>query len=539
MRMIKKRHVISLSLLTLLLTGCFQSALVFSPYLFEGEFVTQKTIINNSNYSRNSEYSSLSYLGFDGEIKYINNFRDLYSSSNIAQTFRNAPSTGEINALIIPVNFLDSDTSNNEKQLDYIKAACFGDNSCNEFESLASFYHKSSYGQLEINGYISDFYNFPLTSQQLVDAYTSSVGASRRVAISAVDWFFNTHTDLDYSKFDVDNDGYIDTLYILYNHPYNEDVNKDNGIFWAYVDHSYRGERADENIANNHEKAISSYAWISLSFLGEKVKPDARTILHESGHLYGLDDYYNASATGIYQPTGFADMMDANLGDHTGFSKMLLNWVTPYVVLDEGIITINDFAKYGDLILVPSSRGWNNTPYDEYLLLELYSPTGLNKHDAGTTYIYQSQGKEKKFSFLSQTGLKVYHVDARLGYFYFKNASSLITSFDDPNYLSKIEDYKKSNTRPYCIDFINSNDIPRGREDETDTLLHLLEKNGENTFKNGNASSNSTLFKKGDDFGLETFSNFQFNSGGSPLFDFEIVELDKNSIQIKFTKNIK
>jgi hypothetical protein len=74
----------------------------------------------------------------------------LYSSSNIAQTFRNASSIREINALIIPVNFLDSDTSKNAKQLDYIKAACFGDNSCNEFESLASFYHKSSYGQLEI-----------------------------------------------------------------------------------------------------------------------------------------------------------------------------------------------------------------------------------------------------------------------------------------------------------------------------------------------------------------------------------------------------
>ena len=71
-------------------------------------------------------------------IETINEFKDLYSSSNISQTFRNAPSLGEVNALIIPVNFLDSDTSKNSEQLEIIKSGFFGDEIYSVYDGVVS-----------------------------------------------------------------------------------------------------------------------------------------------------------------------------------------------------------------------------------------------------------------------------------------------------------------------------------------------------------------------------------------------------------------
>lgn len=535
--MSKVRRFLNLFILPFALISCEKEVLIYSPYDFSGEFKTQKTELREEGYYRNSSYGTIDYVDYNNNAKTVTSFRDVYSSSNVSQTFRNAESIGDLNALVIPVNFTDSDTTKNEEQKEYIKTAFFGDESCNYYESLASYYHKSSYGQLKISGFVTDFFNFNMSAEQLKNEYSSSVGISRRVAITALDWFYNQYPDLDKTQFDKDEDGYIDALYIIYNFPYSADSSDGNGAFWAYVDHSYRGEKADSEISNNHEIAISSYAWLSLNFLGDNVKPDARTIIHESGHTFGLDDYYNTTSTGKYQPTGFADMMDANLGDHTAFSKMLLNWVTPIVVEDECEITLDSFTENGNVILIPTSNGWNNTPYDEYLLLEFYTPTSLNKKDAGVDYYFYLDGEEKRFSFFSKPGLKVYHVDARLGYFSFKNTNSLICTIDDPLANEKLEEYKKVNSRHFCIDFAFSNDVPYGKEDNFITLYHLLESDGNNTFKDGYASSNDTLFKKGDSFGINTFKDFVFNDDTVAPFDFEITNMDSKSITISFTNN--
>lgn len=535
--MLKGKKYLNLILMSLVLVGCEHRELVYVPYDFSSTFQEQKVSLKEDGYYRDTSYGVLDYVDYNNNTQTITSFKDVYSSSNVAQTFRNADSIGEINVLVIPVNFTDSDKSDNEHKKQYIEAAFFGDESCNYYESLASYYHKSSYGQLEIKGFVTDFYDFNMSSQELVGQYSSAVGVSRRVSISALAWFYSQYPDYDYDSLDKDNDGYIDALYIVYNFPYDDGSSSDYRPFWAYVDHSYRGEKATQELINDYEKSISSYAWISYDFLGSGVNPDARTIVHESGHIFGLDDYYNTSATGRYQPTGFADMMDANLGDHTAFSKMLLNWVTPIVVEDECTITLDSFGESGDLILIPTSNGWNKTPYDEYLLLEFYTPTSLNKKDAGIDYYFYIGETEKTFSFFSKPGLKVYHVDGRLGYFSFKNTNSLICTLDDENVNKKLDEYRRLNSRHYCIDFAFSNDVPYGKEDTFETLYHLLESSGNNTFKNGYASSNDTLFMENDSFGIDAFKDFKFHDNTKSPFTFKIKELNNKSVTIEFSLN--
>jgi hypothetical protein len=337
------------------------------------------------------------------------------------------------------------------------------------------------------------------------------------------------------SIFDKDNDKFIDCLYIIYDHPYQIPTNSDE-LFWAYVDHTYRGEGREGDIRNDHDICIGTYAWISYDFIKSSTnkKVETHTLIHESGHIFGLDDYYNTSSNAIYQPTGFMDMMDCNLGDHTGLSKMLLNWTTPYVLKNSGEIKLRPFSETGDLLLIPNSKGYNNTPYDEYLLLEMYSPKENNKIDAGKKYKYvSSNGNEGSFKFFSDIGLKVYHVDARLALFEIKNSSYPFALLDDPNLNNKIDEFIKNKDTYYCVDFAFDNSPINN---EGNVLYHLLERSGKNTFKEGKPGSNATLFKKGDSFGANTFTDFRFNNGGELNYTFTITSLDSSGISITFNK---
>ena len=151
---------------------------------------------------------------------------------------------------------------------------------------------------------------------------------------------------------------------------------------------------------------------------------DAHTLIHETGHLLGLEDYYDYD--GKMGTAGGLDMMDNNIGDHTAYSKYSLGWTNPYVVTGDSEITIKPFESSGDMILIKDD--WNHSAMDEYLLIEFYTPTGLNAKDAEAKYagIYPIM--------FQKPGIKVYHIDSRLGYFehdQFKHYTNEIDENDD------------------------------------------------------------------------------------------------------------
>lgn len=516
-----------LTLTSLLCIGCQNTnTLHLSLYNFEGEFVTQKVAITKDNYYQLSNYAPLEYYKYDGSTAYINNYRDLYSSSNNPRIYLNAKSTGDVKALVIPVNFSDSDISRNEEQLIYIKNAFFGDKDVVNYESVSSYYHKSSYGSLKLTGVVSDFYTYNKSSSEIA---TGSVTSNTRTILgSALRWFYENNPNFDKDAYDCDKDGYLDVVYIVYNHPF--DASGESDIFWAFADHS---KKEENNILEG--PYASTYVWISYDFLeSENYLSDTNVLLHETGHVFGLTDYYNNSPTGTYQPTGYLDMMDTNLGDHTGFSKMLLNWVTPKVVTKPGEITLRSFSTSGDLLLLPTSRGYNNTPYDEYLLVEFYTPTGLNNYFINKQYSFLSGDVQTDFIFPDVYGVKVYHVDARLGYFSMKGSTSYFTTFDHPNLQNILENYRENHTS-YCIDFINDNSTSSTTYAEN-VLYHLLEKDGNNSFFNGEAFTKEDFWYEGDTFGMDTFDTFRFNNGGYLTYNFEVTEMTPNHVKLKINE---
>ena len=440
-----------------------------------------------------------------------------------------ANSVGEDKLLVLPVRFLDSDNSISlEEKTTAIKNAFFGESKTTKKESVASFYNKSSYGKLKISGEVAPWYELNFHSYEWKNkAGNDQTAASRKIALQALNELKN-NPDFPLSNFDNDKDNYLDMVYVIYDYPYSSG-NKDNTneeLFWAYTDFI----RESENPSGS-DIFINAYCWSSLYFAYDKKgKVDSSTYIHEVGHLLGLADYYNTNLKELgyyYQPTGFFDLMDSNQGDHTALSKYLLNWTTPKII-KKGINTtlkLKNFSKYGDYLLLPFDD-YQDNPYNEYLLLEYFTGNGLNQTNGLTYQDIDIDGNKIIFNFPTYHGLKVYHVNAKLGYFTKKT-----TIGSSSNFICLVGEEKGHDLTNAVIDFAYDNTIKTSEVDKKPVLYHLLESSGNNTFKNGNLADNNTLFRFNDTFGVDTYLDLAKKAG----YSFQITNIQTDNISIKFT----
>ena len=423
----------------------------------------------------------------------------------------------EQSLLVVPVYFKDNEMANNEdlklKKKTLIENAFFGDENTTNYQSVSSYYNRSSYGHLRIKGEVLDWYEINQTSSSAIEeGKKSPENYSDKIVKDIVD----NLSDEIFNKYSNNNSGILDAIYIIYDYPYqNNKLNGEDTLFWAYTYYCKSSGK------------ISAYSWSSFDFMGENVlkdyQVDATTYIHEVGHLFGLLDYYNKGNYSTYQPLGFMDMMDYNLGDHSPFSKYLLNWTTPYVLdmkdKSSGEIEIRDFSSTGDFILIPTSN-YNKTAYDHYLLLSFFTPKNLNNLNNFPSYEYSLNDKLKGiFTYPNQYGVLLYEVDARLGYY----KTGVIRNYTPVCYIDE-----NINPGEYLINFYHHNELDKASDEP---IYRLLESSGQNTFIDGNCASNNTFFKYGDTFGVNTFLELSRQFGVT----FKVSRLTTKSAKISFT----
>ena len=139
------------------------------------------------------------------------------------------PSTGEQKLLVIPVYFSDfplnkCSITDPEEARKNIYKAFFGssvksnDENMTGWESVSSFYEKSSYGKLKITGEVAPWYAVNSTLMQA--AQNGQKGdPSIKILRDAVDNYKKTNF-AEISNYDSDKDGYIDGVVIVYANPY-------------------------------------------------------------------------------------------------------------------------------------------------------------------------------------------------------------------------------------------------------------------------------------------------------------------------------
>jgi M6 family metalloprotease-like protein len=446
-------------------------------------------------------------------------------------------SVGSQKILVIPITFKGNSAFTSD-ELSIINKAYNGEASETGWQSLHSFYATSSYNKFDLSATISTPFEYSQTDSDfetaanaLGDNYFNAVNTIAEAAIASLE-----KSSFNFAPFDSDSNGYIDGLELVYKTTKNNTKHGGAKVWWNFT-------TVDSNSQSTASKA-SYYFWSEYSALTNGYYTpdiDGHVLIHESGHMLGLWDYYSYDKNEC--PAGGSDMMDHNIGDHNAYSKMLLGWCNPKIIdgsASDFTLDLAPFEENGEAILLRNTTTdpFNGTPYDEYLLLQYYTPTLLNLKDASGYQEWWPHGT------YSQAGLQVFHVDSRVcqantsGYAYTDNPSSgtSIAANNTGSYSLNVEQSTRK-TPVYKSPY---------------RLLEALPASGNDIFKTAEGiqqmGSNAVLFGESTtEAGGSFYSNYRmrnlfpngllFNDGSSLNYSFSVQAETSDKISLHFVKN--
>lgn len=375
--------------------------------------------------------------------------------------------TGNHNYLVVPVQFTDypfSDTNDIEK----LKKAFNGTAADTGWQSVSSYYRTSSYGKLNMTFDIQPVYTAKKTSTEY-DEYQELVGTynGKNVYKDGSSLLFQEIVaaldgQIDYTKYDQDNNGYLDAIWIIYSAPV--DYNPDS-FYWAYVT-QYMQSKGETTKYDGLD--LGNYLFAGVGFMNEftgnandKYKEqdmtisglniNASTYIHETGHLLGLDDYYDYDVeTGSLGGLGSADMMDQTVGDQNAYSKMILGWLTPTLVNTTQTISIKSLQEAdGTCLLIPLD--FDGSYFSEYLLIDLYTNTGLNAAHANQNNSFLFYDEDTQIG--APYGVRIYHVSSDIDNPYSDDHYSFTTNNNSYSDIPLIEYVRANGKSGYELEY--------------------------------------------------------------------------------------
>ena len=429
------------------------------------------------------------------------------------------PPKGDIKLLAIPIWFTDSDRFISEEHKETVKddidAVLFGGEERTGLYSVSSLYYAESGGTLNITGTVANWYSVNKEAQYYAN---DPDYRTRTLMISAVNDYFSTTGDTR-SSYDYDHDGFLDGVvlifaaadYITYK---NADTTNnhlgygknDKGNYYSNL-WAYKTTASLESLKNVTNPGPNNYIWASYDFMyssqtaynhtgfsyarGNTTAPrylDASCFGHEMGHMFGLKDYYDISHVASHA-AGF-NVQDNNYGSHDPFSYMALGWADPYIPTETCTITLNDFQSSRELILLTPEFNPYNSPFDEYLLVELYTPTGLNYFDAGIRNIGTRT-----------VGIRLWHVDAIL----YKTTA---TNFTRNVFDNGVTYTAFNNTTKVSADGGRTCDAyTKDSKYQNYSTLHLVRRDTTKDYMSNTFLSDPDIFVEGDTFTFDAYKN--------------------------------
>ena len=457
----------------------------------------------------------------------------------------NAPATGNQKLLVVPVAFSDDKTKTSDSYyIEKLRKGYAGTKEETGWLSVKDYFYNASYGALNYDvNVVSDWF---IPSDTFTTSYVEDNGSGEFVC-NAFKWFKDTHPDLDLSPYDTDNNGIIDNVHFIFNVPPRD---------WGSTLWATTCLTIDE--VNTSGLKVGHYVFMSLSnFISGTGMPsggvNTRTAIHENGHMLGLFDYYDYASSGL-SLTGAYDMQDNNVMDWNAFSKYSVGWVKPRYINEEYLkehgsakITLSSSSMDGDCLLIKNDK-WIGNPFDEYLMIELFNPDGLN--NCYDSHFYNKYTPNIGF------GVKIFHVDSRAFQTYYSEAQSQFVT----------ELVNKDNLNASTITerrFFNDNSAPSARIPDLDkwpwvlvgeenshfNLLHLLQKDNINTFGQESKSARSylehrDLWQTGNTFSIGSHNGYtdygknffyyedRFNDGTSLPYGIVFDEVTENTVTL-------
>lgn len=390
---------------------------------------------------------------------------------------------GTDNIMVIPVYISGGDPIDDEffTKMDLRLNGGF-DESC--FFSVRKYFQNASYGQVDMQFHIYPTYYYSGSLDtwdqflwaNLMDAYAYSV---------------NNYVK-DPSEYDSNGDGYLDGVMLVTNEP----------SWFNGANYTFRLRWGDES-SNPPNALLGSYEDVHVNgFEPDSGNYKDNVVTHELSHAFGLEDYYDYY--GMKGVLSHFDIMAGKTGDWNVYSKMAVGWLDPYVItpnVEKVTIKLRNSAEYPDAVLIPCGD-WNGTPFDEYLLLDVFSDRGNNSQPF--SYYYVHDGNEEN------GGVRLLHVDSRMARIDgdYSNGLGWLEDFDSwmPATYSDVMHAYSNSAWPDAQDRIT--DSPD--RDENYRLLSLIPASGEEV-ENSYSFYSSYLFRTGDSFCIDDYSRFFSN----------------------------
>ncbi|MDY2728010.1 MAG: hypothetical protein SOV26_03285 [Candidatus Onthovivens sp.] len=445
------------------------------------------------------------------------------------------PSVGKPKVLVVPINFPNYDSFSSE-ELNSMNIAFNGnseDYSNPYWESVRGYYFKSSYETLDIQFDIAESVISNCSNEEFLKLESEQEGTG---TAKILNYIYNrikvNGESVNYKDYDLDKDGYVDGVWLIYNVRNKSTVFKEHK-YWAYTYWNLK-EDAYRNIEKPIFGAFSNCAYNFLT-VGSKSGYDAHTLIHETGHLLGLDDYYSYDNLSYSASAmGGLDMMDLNIGDHCSFSKAALGWINPRVISTRNKeITLEKFSTTGDCVIVSQTN--DSSIFDEYFIIDFYTNDNLYEFDSKNHYGAGVISNPYN-TYYDYSGIRIYHVDARLMKYIDYNEGYL-------NYGT----IKKLPSFPiyypiYTFACSNTRSTTYKQDSEYFDFIEVISPSNIRSYENRNFGKNlkniedlKGLFLKGDVFSTRQQANFFNNQKlhNQSYFDLEIEVLDINENNAK------
>lgn len=430
--------------------------------------------------------------------------------------------------------------------MDALKQAFTGEyDSFDRLKSVSSYLYYNSYGRADLDFHFM-IYDCNMTCKE---AYDINNG-------------YNTfHEDIfndikksypgDINELDKDRDGYVDAVVFIGG----EDSFKTVGDGYQY--YISGGQSAfTQGIPSPGDPVMKLYIKVPYEGMLNDPVPATqemgiRVLIHEMSHAFGLVDYYDfAPYKGeIIDALGTFDMQSHDVGDWNCFSRFTCGWLEPYLIsegVDSVTLKLSCSSEYNNAVLIPTSKGWNGTAFDEYLLIDVMAPVGANGYD------WEWGLDERQIKPIGAKanggGVRILHVDSRLAVKTTKSVSpteavavySPLYGYDAIMEMLDLPDYgqRLNLTEIYT----NSNGYePKIEGDERwYHLLDLIPSDGSSKYRICTPSdwsmyylfSPGDLFSTGEVFSMETmrdaFPNAPYaNNGGTFDYSIKVEHYDK------------
>ena len=302
------------------------------------------------------------------------------------------PSQGEANLVIFYVDFPDCqyEFTPTAEQIEEIAFGAEDTTDTNyPFDSMSAFYGRYSKRAMQLQGRA-----FRYTAQKPVAAYDDVSG---RISL-AKEIYQALYEEVDFSAFDGNKDGFIDTTLVSVPKAAGDDN------WWPCA-----GPVDDYNFS------------VDGMLIGHLITSNAQiggptdyynfnsTVLHEMGHCMGLPDlylYHGTDTEGMHGTAG-SEMMDVDATtDMSCVSKLQLGWyrenqiqVYDAATGTQSFTLANAQTDAGNVVLIPCGD-LDARYHSEYMLIEYTTEDGNNSQPGWWQ--------------MMASGIRVYHVDATL-----------------------------------------------------------------------------------------------------------------------------